>query len=114
MEGMGKTVNGNKKAYFPAGIGNKGPPDCELRSLPRHNKVLWEAILEQMRNIFYPAFTICLMVYFNNVKEFIISHKYKDKLTAHSNELATTLFNVEAEPRRLNRFKPADLMKQHI
>jgi hypothetical protein len=43
-----------------------------------------------------------------------ISHKYKDNLTAHPNELATTLLNDEVEPRRLNRFKPADLMKQHI
>jgi hypothetical protein len=43
-----------------------------------------------------------------------ISHKYKDKLTAHSNELATTLLNDEVEPRRLKSFKPADLMKQHI
>jgi hypothetical protein len=43
-----------------------------------------------------------------------ISHKYKDKLTAHPNELATTLLNDEVEPRRPKRFKPADLMKQHI
>jgi hypothetical protein len=43
-----------------------------------------------------------------------ISHKYKDKLTAHPNELATTLLNDEVEPRRLERFTPADLMKQHI
>jgi hypothetical protein len=43
-----------------------------------------------------------------------VSHKYKDKLTAHPNELATTLLNDEVEPRRLKRFKPADLMKQHI
>jgi hypothetical protein len=43
-----------------------------------------------------------------------ISHKYKDKLTAHPNEVATTLLNDEVEPRRLKRFKPADLMKQHI
>jgi hypothetical protein len=43
-----------------------------------------------------------------------ISHKYKDKLTAHPNELATTLLNDEVEPRRLKRFKPADLMKQHM
>jgi hypothetical protein len=42
-----------------------------------------------------------------------ISHKYKNKLTAHPNELATPLFNDEVEPRRLKRFKPADLMKQH-
>jgi hypothetical protein len=42
-----------------------------------------------------------------------ISYKYKDKLTAQPNELATTLLNDEVEPRRLNRFKPADLMKQH-
>jgi hypothetical protein len=44
----------------------------------------------------------------------VIGHKYKDKLTAHPNELATTLLNDEVEPRRLKRFKPADLMKQHI
>jgi hypothetical protein len=43
-----------------------------------------------------------------------ISHKYKDKLTAHPNELATTLLNDEVEPRRLKRFKPTDLMKHHI
>jgi hypothetical protein len=43
-----------------------------------------------------------------------ISHKYKDKLTAHPNELATTLLNDEVEPRRLKKFKPADLMKRHI
>jgi hypothetical protein len=43
-----------------------------------------------------------------------ISHKYKDKLTAHPNELATTLLNDEVEPQRLKRFMPADLMKQHI
>jgi hypothetical protein len=43
-----------------------------------------------------------------------ISRKYKDKLTAYPNELATTLLNNEVEPRRLKRFKPADLMKQHI
>jgi hypothetical protein len=42
-----------------------------------------------------------------------ISHKYKDKLTAHPKELATTLLNDEVEPRKLKRFKPADLMKQH-
>jgi hypothetical protein len=42
-----------------------------------------------------------------------ISHKYKDKLTTHPNELATKLLNDEVEPRRLKRFKPADLMKQH-
>jgi hypothetical protein len=39
---------------------------------------------------------------------------YKDKVTAHPNELATTLLNDEFEPRRLEMFKPADLMKQHI
>jgi hypothetical protein len=38
------------------------------------------------------------------------SHKYKDKLTAHPNKLATTLLNDEVEPRRLKRFKPADLI----
>jgi hypothetical protein len=43
-----------------------------------------------------------------------ISHKYKDKLTAHPNELATTLLNDEVEPGRLKRFKPADLIEQHI
>jgi hypothetical protein len=43
-----------------------------------------------------------------------ISHKHKDKPTAHPNELATTLLNSEVEPRRLKRFKPGDLMKQHI
>jgi hypothetical protein len=43
-----------------------------------------------------------------------ISHKYKDKLTAHPNELATTLLNDEVEPRRLKSFKPADLVKQPI
>jgi hypothetical protein len=43
-----------------------------------------------------------------------ISYKYKDKLTAHPNELATTLLNDEAEPRRLKTFNPADVMKQHI
>jgi hypothetical protein len=47
-------------------------------------------------------------------KYIYVSHKYKDKLTAHPNELATTLLNEEVEPRRLKRFKPADLMKQHI
>jgi hypothetical protein len=44
----------------------------------------------------------------------IISHKYQVKLTAHPNDLATTLLNDEIEPRRLKTFKPADLMKQHI
>jgi hypothetical protein len=43
-----------------------------------------------------------------------ISHKYKGKLTAHPDELATTLLNDELEPQRLKRFKPANLMKQHI
>jgi hypothetical protein len=43
-----------------------------------------------------------------------ISHKYKGKLRVHPNELATTLLNDEVEPRRLKRFNPADLMKQHI
>lgn len=38
------------------------------------------------------------------------SLKYKDKITVHPNELATILFNDEEEPRRLKRFKPADLM----
>jgi hypothetical protein len=53
---------------------------------------------------------------FSPVREEItnISHKYKDKLTLHPNELATTLLSDEVEPRRLKRFKPADLMKQHI
>jgi hypothetical protein len=36
------------------------------------------------------------------------SVKYRDKITAHPNELAPTLLEEE-EPRRLNRFKPTDL-----
>jgi len=33
--------------------------------------------------------------------------KYRDKITTHPNELASTL--LEEEPRRLKRFKPTDL-----
>jgi hypothetical protein len=40
-----------------------------------------------------------------------ISQKYEDKLAAQANELATTLLIDEVEPRRLKRFKSADLMK---
>ena len=35
------------------------------------------------------------------------SVKYRDKITTHPNELASTLLEVE-EPRRLQRFKPTD------
>jgi hypothetical protein len=34
--------------------------------------------------------------------------KYRDKITTHPNELASTLLKEE-EPRRLKRFKPTDL-----
>jgi hypothetical protein len=37
------------------------------------------------------------------------SVKYRDKITAHPNELASTLLEEE-EPRRLKRFKPTDLI----
>jgi hypothetical protein len=37
------------------------------------------------------------------------SVKYRDKITAHPNELASTLLEEEEEPRRLKRFKPTDL-----
>jgi hypothetical protein len=36
------------------------------------------------------------------------SIKYRDKITTHPNELASTLLEEE-EPRRLQRFKPTDL-----
>jgi hypothetical protein len=36
------------------------------------------------------------------------SVKYRDKITAHTNKLASTLLKEE-EPRRLKRFKPTDL-----
>jgi hypothetical protein len=36
------------------------------------------------------------------------SVKYRDKITTHTNEFASTLFEEE-EPRRLKRFKPTDL-----
>jgi hypothetical protein len=36
------------------------------------------------------------------------SVKYRDKITAHPNELSPTLLEEE-EPRRLKIFKPADL-----
>jgi hypothetical protein len=36
------------------------------------------------------------------------SVKYRDKITTHPNELASTLLEEE-EPRRLKRFKPTDL-----
>jgi hypothetical protein len=36
------------------------------------------------------------------------SGKYRDKITTHPNELASTLLEEE-EPRRLKRFNPADL-----
>jgi hypothetical protein len=36
------------------------------------------------------------------------SVKYRDKITTHPNELASTLLEEE-EPRRLERFKPTDL-----
>jgi len=39
--------------------------------------------------------------------EFIV--KYRDKITTHPNELASTLFEEEEEPRRLKRFKPTNL-----
>jgi hypothetical protein len=40
------------------------------------------------------------------IKKFSV--KYKDKLTTHPNELASTL-SEEEEPNRLKRFKPTDL-----
>jgi hypothetical protein len=36
------------------------------------------------------------------------SVKYRDKITTHTNELASTLLEEE-EPRRLKRFKPTGL-----
>jgi hypothetical protein len=36
------------------------------------------------------------------------SVKYRDKITTHTNELASTLL-AEEVPRRLKRFKPTDL-----
>jgi hypothetical protein len=36
------------------------------------------------------------------------SIKYRDKITTHPNKLASTLLEKE-EPRRLKKFKPADL-----
>jgi hypothetical protein len=39
-----------------------------------------------------------------------ISRKYKDKITGHPNEMATTLLNDGDEPRRLKRHKPNDLI----
>jgi hypothetical protein len=36
--------------------------------------------------------------------------KYRDKVTTHTNELASTLLEGE-EPRRLKRFKPTDLTR---
>jgi hypothetical protein len=56
----------------------------------------------------------CLSVVSYFVLSTNINHKHKDKITAHPNELATKLLNDEVEPLRLKRFKPADLMKQHI
>ena len=40
------------------------------------------------------------------ITKFIV--KYKDKITTHTNELASTLLEEEV-PRRLKRFKPTDL-----
>jgi hypothetical protein len=40
------------------------------------------------------------------ITKFIL--KYRDKITTHPNELASTLLEEE-EPRRLKRFKPTDL-----
>jgi hypothetical protein len=40
------------------------------------------------------------------IKKFSV--KYRDKITTHPNELASTLLEEE-EPRRLKRFKPTDL-----
>jgi hypothetical protein len=37
------------------------------------------------------------------------SKKYKDRLQTHPNDLATNLFDVEGELRRLKKFKPSDL-----
>jgi hypothetical protein len=37
------------------------------------------------------------------------SVKYRDKITTHPNELASTLLEEKGEPRRLKRFKPTDL-----
>jgi hypothetical protein len=50
----------------------------------------------------------------SSVREEITNISHEDKLTAHPNELATTLLNDEVEPQRLKWFKPADLMKQHL
>jgi hypothetical protein len=38
--------------------------------------------------------------------------KYKNKVTTHPNELASTLLEEE-EPKRLKRFKPTDLTFWH-
>jgi hypothetical protein len=35
--------------------------------------------------------------------------KYRDKITTHPNELASTLLEEGEEPRSLKRFKPTDL-----
>lgn len=40
------------------------------------------------------------------------SEKYKDKTSAHSNDLVRELFNVNSEVRRLKRFKPTDLINR--
>ena len=40
------------------------------------------------------------------ITKFIV--KYKDKITTHTKELASTLLEEEV-PRRLKRFKPTDL-----
>jgi hypothetical protein len=37
------------------------------------------------------------------------SIKYRNKITTHPNEIASTLLEEEEEPRRLKRFKPKDL-----
>ena len=39
--------------------------------------------------------------------------KYRDKITTHPNELASSLLEEEEEPRRLKRFKPTDLTFWH-
>jgi len=42
------------------------------------------------------------------------SVNYRDKITTHPNELASTLLEEEEEPRRLTRFKPTDFPKYHF
>jgi len=42
------------------------------------------------------------------------SVKYRDKMTKHAKELASTLLEEEEEPRRLEIFKPTDLKTRFL